>query len=51
MNLGKVGEAGRQTRGVGAAGTLTGLSDSQLLWRYVHDRGRTRGPRPRSGSW
>ena len=43
MNLGKIGEAGRQIEALWAAGTLTGLSDSQLLWRYVHARGRDAG--------
>ena len=43
MNLGKIGEAGRQIEALWASGTLTGLSDSQLLWRYVHARGRDAG--------
>ena len=40
MNSGKTGEAGRQLERLWASGTLTGLSDSQLLCRYVDARGR-----------
>ena len=40
MNSGKAGEAGRQLERLWASGTLTGLSDSQLLGRYVDGRGR-----------
>jgi RNA polymerase sigma factor (sigma-70 family) len=40
MNSGKTGEAGRQLERLWASGTLTGLSDSQLLSRYVDARGR-----------
>src|SRR5262245_60997596 len=40
MNPGKIGEAGRQLEALWTSGTLTGLSDSQLLWQYVHARGR-----------
>src|SRR5262245_66639069 len=40
MNPRKIGEAGRQLEALWASGTLTGVSDSQLLWRYVHARGR-----------
>ena len=40
MNSGKTGEAGRQLERLWASGTLTGLSDSQLLGRYVDGRGR-----------
>ncbi len=40
MNSGNAGEAGRQLEVLWASGTLTGLSDSQLLSRYVNARGR-----------
>jgi RNA polymerase sigma factor (sigma-70 family) len=40
MNSGKAGEAGRQLEVLWTSGTLTGLSDSQLLSRYVNARGR-----------
>ena len=40
MNSGKAGAAGRQLEALWISGTLTGLSDSQLLSRYVDTRGR-----------
>jgi RNA polymerase sigma factor (sigma-70 family) len=40
MNLGKTGEVGRQLEVLWTSGTLTGLSDSQLLSHYVNPRGR-----------
>jgi RNA polymerase sigma factor (sigma-70 family) len=40
MKSGKTGEAGRQLERLWATGTLTGLSDSQLLSRYVDACGR-----------
>jgi RNA polymerase sigma factor (sigma-70 family) len=40
MNPGKAGEAGRQLEVLWTSGTLTGLSDSQLLSHYVDARGR-----------
>jgi RNA polymerase sigma factor (sigma-70 family) len=40
MNLRKAGEAGRQLEVLWTSGTLTGLSDSQLLSHYVNARGR-----------
>jgi RNA polymerase sigma factor (sigma-70 family) len=40
MNSGKAGEAGRQLEVLWTSGTLTGLSDSQLLSHYVNARDR-----------
>jgi RNA polymerase sigma factor (sigma-70 family) len=40
MGSGKAGRAGRQLEVLWTSGTLTGLSDSQLLSRYVDARGR-----------
>jgi RNA polymerase sigma factor (sigma-70 family) len=40
MESGKAGEVGRQLEVLWTSGTLTGLSDSQLLSQYVNARGR-----------
>jgi RNA polymerase sigma factor (sigma-70 family) len=40
MNSGKAGAAGPQLEVLWASGTLTGLSDAQLLSHYVNARGR-----------
>ncbi len=40
MNSGTTGQTGRQLEVLWASGTLTGLSDSQLLSQYVAARGR-----------